>query len=120
MPPIKAKAGRYRQLIEIQRNTPTTNSSNERIDSFATVCNWYAEIRPVTGREPWQARQPVPDVTHEIEMRAFIDTAVSPSKRLNPTYRIKYGARLFNIVDVLNQGEQYQQTPIIVLAMERP
>lgn len=90
-------AGDLRRRVEIQANTPAANSLNQPIDSWATVATRWASIEPASGTRFTASEQTRTLTTHKVVIRYY--------PGLTPKYRIVYGSRVFNILQILNEGE---------------
>lgn len=62
------------------------------------VCTCWANIRPISGREYFQAETINSDLTHRIRLRYRSD--------IRPEMRIKYKERIFYIQSVINDYEK--------------
>lgn len=99
------RAGPLRHRVEVQQATETADAHNQAVQTWSTVAERWAEIRPATGRETFDGQAPVADVTHQITMRHY-------DRTLTPKFRIKDGARIFNIVSAVNFDERNRRTVI--------
>lgn len=70
---------RHRLIIQTptQSQSDTTGFETDSWGAFATV---WGSVKPMQGRERWQAMQVQPDVTHEITIRHL--KGVNPEKRI--------------------------------------
>lgn len=104
------KAGRLRHRVTIEKNTPTTTGRGERRPAWSTLADVWADIRPLRGREYYQAQQTNAELTTEIEIR-YRDDVTSKM-------RVVWGDRVFDVVappvnvDMLNRA-------LILLCAER-
>ena len=60
---------KMRERVEIQSRTTEKDGYGQPIAEWATVATVAAFIEPQSGREPWQAQQARPDVTHRVTIR---------------------------------------------------
>lgn len=81
---------------------PTENTSG----SWTTHATRWAFIRPLVGREAFDAMREHADTTHWIRMRY--------TSGITPRMRVKYGTRIFNILSVANVDEQGRETLLMV------
>lgn len=95
-----ARAGRYRYLVELQQPAASQAGNGEPIDNFSTVASAYAGIEPLRGRESFQAGRVTAETTHLIVMR------FDPALAIDETWRVKWGARIFDIEAAINVGER--------------
>lgn len=83
------RAGRLRDRIDIERNTPTNNSKGEQVESWAVVhADVPAHINPVKGRKFYAAQQLNSELTVEISFR-FVSGLLARDRikdRLTGTY----------------------------------
>ena len=106
-------AGKMRHLVDFQKDTSTAQGTRGH-----TTANWitqfrgYCEITPLSGDELIQARQVYATVTHQITTRFCY------SSTPDPTWRVKYGSRLFNVVSIVNVDERNEYWQI--MAVELP
>jgi head-tail adaptor len=91
------EAGKLRHLVQLQANTPTQNTLGEPSDSWATIANIYAAIRPMAGQ-----------ASHQITVRNY--------PGLSAENRIKFGTRIFDINSVNNVDERNRE--MILLCSE--
>jgi len=94
----KLKPGEARHLVQIQRRRLQTAAFGEQVEIWDTVCETYAAIRSLSGREFFAAQQVMSTATHEIKMRWPCDMTVRD--------RIKFGQRAFDIVNITNIAER--------------
>lgn len=97
--------GDLRQRITIQQlgsGQDTDGSPNGTWTDFATV---WAEVKPLSGREKLAAQQVEAEVTHAVTIRYCAGVV--------PKMKILFGAREFNIRNVLNTDEQNVEMRIL-------
>ena len=68
------------------------------IESWSKFASAQGSIEPVSGREYFDAQTTQADVTHRIYLR-YIAGVI-------PKMRMKYGARIFDILSVINTRER--------------
>ena len=106
------RAGPLRHRVEIQEATEAQDAHGQMIESWARLGDpRWAQIRPMSGREIYDAETPRADVTHEITMRHH-SAALTPKHRIR---RIRDG-RVFTIVSAVNYDERNRRT--VVMARE--
>lgn len=66
---LRLQAGKLRHLATIESPVRSQTESGDVVKSFSTVASAYISIRPLTGRELWNAQQMQADMSHEIVMR---------------------------------------------------
>lgn len=90
--------GKLRHVIEIQEHTETRGPNRQIVRDWRPVTQWWASIDPLSGRELQFAQQVHADARVRIRMR--------PYEGLSPKHRIKFGERLYNILDVRDFDER--------------
>lgn len=93
------QAGRLRKRVELQ-STPITNRNPTGgvVENWTTIVTRWAELIPLRGQERFEAAQMEAQTTIKIRIRYY--------SQLKPTWRIKYGERIFNITGIANVGER--------------
>lgn len=92
------KIGKLRHRIAIEQAAETQDADGSVIETWSTFATAQVSIEPVSGREYFAAQSTQAEVTHRIYMR-FIPGVV-------PKMRVKYGARIFDILSVINTKER--------------
>jgi len=92
------QAGRLRHRIELQDFVESTDPTGGRTKAWSTIVIRWADILPLRGKERFQAAKVESTTTIKIRMRFF--------SQINPTWRIKFGDRIFNINGIANVGER--------------
>lgn len=93
-----------RRRVQLQSNVPAATGYGQRQPNWQTVGTYWAQVRPLSGRELENARQIKAEVTHRITLRYQ-----GPAAPLNPTQRFLLEGRVFNIVSVVNVDERNRQ-----------
>jgi len=88
-------AGKYRHRLNIQTATET-NTAGNITRAWATDATVWAAIRPLRGRERFDAQQVQPECDVLIEMRYNSDVTLNEQKR------ITHGSTVYNIQSVIN------------------
>lgn len=102
------RAGKLRNKIVIQQNTPSTDSFGERDASWSTFATVWADIKPLTSREYWDAVQVNAESTLKFVIRYL--------SGVTPKMRISWDSRIFNIESIINVDERNKM--IVLLAVE--
>lgn len=102
------QAGKLRHSIVIQQNTPTPDSFGEQDPSWSTFATVFADIKPLTSREFWDAKQVNAENTLKFIIRYL--------SGLDSKMRISWDSRLFNIESIINVDERNEK--IVILAVE--
>jgi SPP1 family predicted phage head-tail adaptor len=96
---VAIRSGELRHLVTIQSSTLTQDGYGEpTTGDFAPVCDVHAKIEPLRGREAFEARQVVADVTHKVTMRYF--------PGLNSKMQLAHGDRTLRIQQIVNPEER--------------
>lgn len=78
----------------------TQSMSGQLATTYTTVGTYWANVRPLTGRELVNAKQVKATISHEITMRQV--GSIKATDRL----QFQGTARLFNVESVIRVGEQ--------------
>lgn len=100
--------GALRKQVTIQAETSTPDGAGGYTVGWTNVATVWADIKPLSGNEPFVAGHLEGHVTHRVTMRYRTDIAVTTDMRL------LYGARLFNIRAVMNTDEQNHWWELLV------
>jgi len=92
--------GAMRRRVELQQEARTPDGGGGFTVSWTTVATVWAEITPLAGRERIEAMRLQGELTHRIVIRHRRDLA--PDHQ----WRLRLGARTFNVRAVINQGER--------------
>lgn len=93
------------KFIELQYPTLAKNEIGEVIQTWVTKQYIWASIEPLTGREKFLAQQVYTDLTARIRVRYRSD--------INPTMRLLFGHRIFEINAVVNPGERNEELELL-------
>jgi head-tail adaptor len=98
-------AGKYRDRVMIER--PRDNPGEDGKTDLTLDANWQqvesrsAHFVPRGGREGFVAQGVRADVSHVVELRSDPLT-----RTIKPTWRLKMGCRVFNIVAAYENGDR--------------
>lgn len=96
------KIGKLKKLITIQQNTPTRGTTGEPLASWAAYAtNRWAEILPEAGDEGFSAQK----ITTQRQMTVRLRYIAGVTSAM----RVVYGGENFNILTVVNTGEQNRE-----------
>jgi len=98
-------SGKLDKRITLQANVPTKSDEGEFVDTWVDMATVWAAIEPLSGRAYFTAQQANSDVTGTVRIRYRTD--------VKPSWRIKYGDRYFQIVTLINQGENRAELKIM-------
>jgi SPP1 family predicted phage head-tail adaptor len=103
----KLGAGQFDRYIAIQQPIKTPDGKGGfKITGWENVsgCGRVpAYIRPLSGSERFKAQQVFPGVNYEVRIR------YRPSQNIDASMRAVYGARIFNIREVVVPEEAFTQ-----------
>lgn len=102
------KIGKLRHWITIQSYTPTRDSFGAEVEHWQDVMKVWASVEPLTGKEYFAAQEVNAEVSVKVIMR------YSPG--IQPEMRVIFGARVFEILAVMNTEERNKQ--LILLCKE--
>ncbi len=94
----KKLVDRLNRRVEIQKKTNTEDGFGGFIEEWVKVKDVWAEIKPITIFENFEADRINEKITHTITLRYLSD--------LKNDNRIKYGNRIFNIKGIINILEE--------------
>ena len=92
------KIGKLRHRITIEQVADSQDTDGSLIETCSSYVTAQGSIEPVSGREYFDAQVTQADVTHRIYLR-YIAGVI-------PKMRVKYGARIFDILSVINTRER--------------
>jgi SPP1 family predicted phage head-tail adaptor len=95
--------------VTIQSETQSSDGQGGFTSSWVDGDTVWASIEPLKGWERMQAQQMQTPVTHKLVMRYRSDVTTET--------RLKYGSRLFQVKEVINQDENSRF--LIIKAIER-
>lgn len=90
--------GRLRYKVALQSAAGASDGAGGYTESWSTIANLFADIRPTGGDEAYRQGKVQDKVTHRIYIRYRSDIKTS--------YRISYDSRIFNIQSILNLDER--------------
>ena len=100
------RAGKLRYKITIQDYTESQNSYGEVTKTWEDYATVWASIEPIRGREFWESQQINAEVTAKITIRYLAG--------VTPKMRVKYEARIFEIISVINPEERNKDLQLMV------
>lgn len=93
--------GFLRRKIIFQQQASAQNTRGEMVPTWTTYYTCRAGIEPLTGRELLAAMQVQADISHRVTIRWPGATVT-----LDPSMRILFGTRYFDINSILNTEER--------------
>jgi SPP1 family predicted phage head-tail adaptor len=97
------QSGIFRQRVTLQDLVETVDSYGQAIQTWTDVSTFWAEVRPISGREAVNIRQVYATATTLIRHR-YLGPALDPSPKQR--YRLEKDGRIFNILDPTNIEER--------------
>jgi len=94
------RSGALRRSVKIQQ--PSGSDDYNQPTSWADVATCAADVRPMSGRELFEARRIIPEVSHVVTIR--YQSGIRPRMRVR--YASKDGVRLLQIEAVINEREE--------------
>lgn len=107
-------AGELRQRVTLEQLVETPDAYNQRVKSFAPIGTFWAAIRPTSGSGTVIADQLTSEVTHAVILRG------NPNVTADPSYRLLYRGRVFNLEAVLNVRERGKKTVLLCSEQVKP
>lgn len=89
--------GRLKHRITFQELSRRKNEYGELVDEWLDIKTVWAEIKPVSGNQFFAAKQISSEISHNVYIR-YRD-------ELNPSMRIKFKERVFEILYLMNVNE---------------
>lgn len=102
------RAGELRHRIILEENVPTRNATREEIPNWQVFTSVWGDVKPVSAREFISNERASAEVSHKIKLRYL--------PGLKPSMRVRWGARLFEIEGILDQGGR--QRELVIMARE--
>ena len=100
------RSGRLNRRITIQELVVTKDEYNQDLESWTDFATIWAHIEPLRGREYWQAKQVVGEVTGRITIRYMAG--------IDEKMRIIYGDKTYQILAVINLDERSRTLQLLV------
>lgn len=98
--------GNLRHRVTIEKPVKKTDPYGDPYDDWSDHATVWAAIEPLTGREYWGAQQVNSEVTGKIRIRYL--------PGVDPTMRVKFGTRIFEILAIMNPNERNEETILMV------
>lgn len=86
--------GKLRHRVTLQKQINTQNDYGAFVTTWQDIATVWAEIKPISGREYFEANQVHSEVTTQIWLR-YRDG-------IEPTMRVAHNGKQYEIVSVLN------------------
>ena len=92
-----ARIGELTKRIELQNVTQTFDAYRVPVNTWTTFATVWANITPLAGMEKFNAQQKTAELSHKITIRY--------NSTITPKSRVKFGSRIFEISEILNEDE---------------
>jgi SPP1 family predicted phage head-tail adaptor len=92
--------------VSVQRQAAGQSASGQPNGAWVELAKEWAAIKPISGREYFNASGERAEITHTVELRA--------GGNYVPRDRIVYGSRVFNIKSVINVEERNRKLRLMV------
>ena len=94
--------------IVLERRGTTQGTTGQVLENWAAFASVWASVKPIAGREYFNASGERAEISHEIRIRHGVT--------VKPKDRAKLDGRIFDIRSVLNENEQNRT--LILMAVE--
>lgn len=98
-------AGQMKKLLTIESISTTRTTAGETTDTATEVCQTWAKIEPISGREYYAAKAQQETTTHRINMPYRSD--------ITARMRATWNGRTFNFTTVINVREADRELEIM-------
>ena len=93
------------KLVKIRRRTTTQDAAGQVRETWQTIGEVWASLRPLSGREYYSASGERSEITHEIIIRYGLEVLSKD--------RLEVDGRAFDVVTPINIGEQNRYYKLI-------
>ena len=90
-------AGKLNRRVTIEAPGTAQDSVGQLVQTWSTVAEVWAAIRPLAGRELMLAKSVEAEITHTVTIRY--------RSGITTGHRLLFGARVFNITAVIDRAE---------------
>ena len=102
------RAGTLRLLATFKRQSETQDAAGQRVDTWTSLGTARVSVRPIAGKEYFNASGERAEVTHELHIRYDSDLS-----SLAPRDRAYIGSRIFDIQSVINLFERNREMKLM-------
>lgn len=99
------RIGSLRHRITIQKFDKVDDGGGGYEETWVAVATVSASVSPLQGKERYEAQQIQSSLSHKIKMR-YRDGIL-------PTMRVLFGARIFNIISVIDPDERHRELDLL-------
>ncbi len=102
------RAGRLNKRVTLERPVTTTDAYGGTETTWESVGDRWAGVEPLRGKEFFEAQA----AQSEVELRVVVryDSAIAG---VDATWRVVYGARVFEVESAINTGERDEQIELM-------
>ncbi|CAB4121505.1 gp16_SPP1, putative phage head-tail adaptor [uncultured Caudovirales phage] len=101
------QSGLLRKRLTIQQRSQSQDSYGQPLTVWADVATVWGEISPMSGSEMLSAQAVQSSLSHSVTIRYH--------SGVNPKMRIKYGIRLFDIQNVIDENERHRTMTLLCI-----
>ncbi len=99
------EAGHLRHRVRLEHYTQTANAVGDPVKAWVAVTEVWSHIEPLSGRElEWAQQQ---------HAEAAIRVTLRYRAGVDPTYRVMFGARTFEVLAVVNPDERNERLELM-------
>jgi SPP1 family predicted phage head-tail adaptor len=63
--------GEFNRPLNLERRTLTVDANGENVETWSVITRLWANVRPLSGREFFEAAQLKSDITHRVRIRYY-------------------------------------------------
>lgn len=119
---IKTTVGRMRWRLKLQAQgdpVETADAYGQPAPTWNDVITLWGEVKPLSGRELFNAQQVQAQVTHQISVR-YTGSAGPIDETMRFLYTASSPARIFNITAALNVDERNREYQVLAIEQKQP
>jgi SPP1 family predicted phage head-tail adaptor len=100
------ESGRMRHRVVIEQASYAGDAMGQGIPTWTTYATMWGDVLPLRGREFFEAQKTASEVTAKILIRY--------RSGINPAWRIRFGTKIFRIIEIINPGMRNKELQIMV------
>lgn len=97
--------GKMKHRIEIQEPIEVKDAYGGITTTYTTRRTCWSKITPMTGKEIYKFQKFDMRISHSVKLYYY--------SALEPSWRIKYGTRYFNIISIINDEEDNKSMSLL-------
>ena len=101
-------AGKLNKRIAIQYTGSTQDEFGAQVLTWSTLCNPWASVEPLQGREYFSAKQTISDVDTRFVVRFSTETSA-----VTPKMRVVYDTKNYDIESVINIDNKDKEMQLV-------